>query len=333
MRGKKNSELSRGNADHRAEFTRRILKKVTVPRQTAYVFLQDPSRPKQNGDVTIRRWQLNNIQTGRVPLFRDGMVYIACSLVKPPILGIIKDSLHNTITGGAGLYYVPLAAMLHDEAARSMLIAVLLAPKNSSLSDALLGDFLIERYDLFARSMQSAVGAPRRQIDAETTTVKSSELEKGPWRYCKSPSFRIFDPQFEYKPLWGISAGRHYALEFRNADELSDGRAIAAFRAALTSARGSTVFEAQKAHGNSQKNSSGGTSHRYFMLAGQLEEMNEIGVLPAFESLLSLTHYAGDYGANAASEGPKCVAGTCFRNLYEEDESIQHDLSQMSPLY
>ena len=132
MRGKKNSELSRGNPDHRAELARRILTKVTVPKQTAYVFLQDPSRPKQNGDVTIRRWQLNNIQTARVPLFRAGMVYIACSLVKPPELGVIPVSLHTNISGGpAGLYYVPLAAMLHDEAARSMLIAALLAPKNS----------------------------------------------------------------------------------------------------------------------------------------------------------------------------------------------------------
>ena len=102
-----------------------------MPWQTAYVFLQDPLRPKQNGDVTIRRWQLNNIQTARVPLFRGGMVYIACSLVKPPDLGVILTSLHNVISGGAGLYYVPLAAMLHDEAARSMLIAALLAPKNS----------------------------------------------------------------------------------------------------------------------------------------------------------------------------------------------------------
>ena len=131
--------------------------------------------------------------------------------------------------------------------------------------------------------MQSAVGAPRRQINAETTTVKSSELEKGPWRYCKSPSFRAFDLHFDYKKLYGISAGRHYALEFRNADELSDGRAVAAFRVTLTSARETTVFEAQKAHGNSQKNASAGTSHRYFMLAGQLEEMNKIGLLPAFE--------------------------------------------------
>ena len=79
-----------------------------------------------------------------------------------------------------------------------MLIAALLVPKKTMLSEALLGDFTIERYDLFARSMQSAVGAPRRQINAETTTVKSSELEKGPWRYCKSPSFRIFDNHFDY---------------------------------------------------------------------------------------------------------------------------------------
>ena len=51
----------------------------------------------------------------------------------------------------------------------------------------------------------------------------------------------------------------------------------------LTSVRESAVFEAQKAHGNTQKNASAGTSHRYFMLAGQLEEMNKIGLLPAFE--------------------------------------------------
>ena len=58
------------------------------------------------------------------------------------------------------------------------------------------------------------------------------------------------------------------------------------------------------------------------MLAGQLEEMNKIGVLPAFESLLSEPHYASDYGVNANSEGPKCVAGTCFRNLYDEEEVV-----------
>ena len=163
-----------------------------------------------------------------------------------------------------------------------MLIAALLVPKKTMLSEALLGDFTIERYDLFARSNQSGVGA-RRHFTAPTTTVKTKDLEQSRWRFCKSPSFAVFDTHFKEDKLFGIYASQHYGLEFRAADELSDGRAVAALRSVLTSVRESAVFEAQKAHGNTQKNASAGTSHRYFMLAGQLEEMNKIGLLPAFE--------------------------------------------------
>ena len=47
--------------------------------------------------------------------------------------------------------------------------------------------------------------------------------------------------------------------------------------------------------------------------------------------MLALPHYNGDYAANARSEGPKCVAGTCFRNLYDEEDLVEYDLAALDP--
>ena len=66
----------------------------------------------------------------------------------------------------------------------------------------------------------------------------------------------------------------HYGLELRHeADELSQGRAVTIFRNAMTKGKGTAIFEAQKVHGHRNRGAGWGKSHKYFMLAHDLDEM------------------------------------------------------------
>ena len=78
LRSKKKKELDANDFDDRAERARRVVRQLATQPKRAYVFLQDPVRPKANGEMTIRRWELLSIQAWRTPLFSRGMIYIVC---------------------------------------------------------------------------------------------------------------------------------------------------------------------------------------------------------------------------------------------------------------
>ena len=84
--------------------------------------------------------------------------------------------------------------------------------------------------------------------------MAEADLEGSPFRHSKSPSFAKFDYDFGSTKVRSILKDHYIGLEFRReADELSQGRAVTVFRNALTMGKNTAIFEAQKAHGHKSR--------------------------------------------------------------------------------